>query len=72
MLFRNFIFSTTNIVTVWLIVKPFFMKQKMFHVILYLITYNEFQPTIKVENSGLSYRGHNEGELLQKIVFFFV
>ena len=48
------------------------MKQKMFHVILYLITYNEFQPTIKVENSGLSYRGHNEGELLQKIVFFFV
>ena len=35
-----------------------------------VITYNEFQPTIKVENSGLSYWDHIEGELLQKIVFF--
>ena len=34
-----------------------------------LITYNEFQPKVKVENSGLSYWDHNEGELLQKIVF---
>ena len=35
-----------------------------------LITYNKLQSTIKVENSGLSYLVHNEGELLQKIIFF--
>ena len=39
----------------------------------YIVTaYNEFQPKIKVENSGLSYWDYNEGELLQKIVFIFV
>ena len=71
MLFRNFIFCTTNIVTVWLIVKPFFVKNENFSRNI-VITYNEFQPTIKVENSGLSYWDYNEGELLQKIVFLFV
>ena len=54
MLFRNFIFCTTNIVTVLLIVKPFFgIKENFSHYIV--ITHNEFQPTIEVENSGLSY-----------------
>ena len=68
MLFRNFIFCTTNIVTVLLIVKPFFgIKENFSHYIV--ITHNEFQPTIEVENSGLSYWQHNEGELLQKITF---
>ena len=69
MFFRNFIFCTTNIVTVWLIVKPFFVKNKNFSRYI-VITYNKFQPTIEVENPGLSYWNHNEGELLQKIVFF--
>ena len=64
MLFLNFIFCTTNIVTVWLIVKPFFVKNENFsHNIV--ITYNEFQSTIK-ENSGLSYWDHNEGTPLQQ------
>ena len=68
MLSRNFIFCTTSIVTVWLIVKPFFVKNEKFsrHIV---ITYNEFQHTIEVENFGLSYWDHNESELLQKIVF---
>ena len=71
MLFRNFIFCTTNIVTVWLIVKPSIVKNENF--LRYIvITYNEFQPTIKVENSDLSYWDYNEGKLLQKIVFLFV
>ena len=69
MLFRNFIFCTTSIVTVCLIVEQFFVKNENFSRYT-VITYNKFQPTIKVENSGLSNWGHNEGELLQKIVFF--
>ena len=55
--------------TVWLIVKQFFVKNEHFSRYI-VITYNEFQHTIKVENSGLSYWDYNEGELLQKIVFF--
>ena len=47
---------------------PSFVKNENFSRYI-TITYNEFQPTIGVENSGLSYLDHNEGELLQKIVF---
>ena len=68
MLFRNFIFCTTNIVTVWLIVKPFFVKDENFSPYIVII-YKEFQPTIKVENLDLSNWDHNKSELLQKIVF---
>ena len=49
----------------WLIVKPIFVKNENFSRYI-IITYNEFQLTIKVENSGLFYWDHNEGELLQK------
>ena len=69
MRFRSFIFCTTNIMTVSLIVKPLFIKNENFSRYI-VIAYNEFQPTIEVENSGLSYWDHNGGELLQKIVFF--
>ena len=68
MLLQNFISYTTNIVTVWLILKPCFVKNENFsHYIV--ITYNKFQPPIKVENWGLSYWDYNKGELLHKIVF---
>ena len=43
--------------------KPIFREKRKF--LRYIvITYNEFQPMIKVETSGLYYRDHNEGELL--------
>ena len=71
MLLQNFIFCATNMVTIWLIVKSFFVRNE--NSALYIvITYNEFQPTIKVENLDLCYWDHNEGKLLQKFVFFFV
>ena len=31
-----------------------------------VITYNKFRSTLKVENYGLCYYDHNEGELLQQ------
>ena len=68
MLFRNFIFCTINILNVWLIVNSFFAKSENFSRQI-VFTYNEFQPTIKVEKQGLFYWDHNGGELLQKIVF---
>ena len=70
MVLRKFIYYTTNIVTVLLIVKRFFVKNEIFSRYI-VITYNEFQPTIKVKNFGLSYWGYNGSELLQKIVFIF-
>ena len=54
MVLRKFIYYTTNIVTVLLIVKRFFVKNEIFSRYI-VITYNEFQPTIKVKNFGLSY-----------------
>ena len=56
--------------TAWLIVKELFVRNENCARSI-VINYNKFRSTLEVEIWALCYWGHNEGELLQKIVFFF-
>ena len=56
---------------IWLIVKKFFVWYENFARSIVII-YNKLQFTLQVGNWGSFYWDHNEGELLQKIGFFFL
>ena len=68
MFFGNFIFCMMKNFNRMINRKRVSCKKRKF--CIFYCNYNKFRFTLKVENWGLCYWDHNEGELLLKITFF--